>query len=52
MFTQRIEYEAQLKKYFKTMFPNEKKNTKYHLKKLSSKFTIPFSHINLKQERI
>jgi hypothetical protein len=42
MFTQRIEYEAQLKKYFQTMFPNEKKNTKYHLKKLSSKLQFHF----------
>ncbi len=35
MFTQRIEYEAQLTKCFKTMLPNGKKNTKYHLKNLS-----------------
>ncbi len=42
MVTQRIEYEAQLTKCFKTMLPNGKKNTKYHLKKLPKKLQFHF----------
>ncbi len=52
MFTQRIEYEAQLTKCFKTMLPNGKKKYKISSQKIVIKITIPFSHINVQQECI